>query len=190
VDLGGYFLTDRLTNQFQFAIPNNGHYTIPPFGYLLIWADNETNQNSLARADLHANFQLRQAGEDIGLFAPDGTLVDGITFFGQTDNVSEGRYPSGTGAIYTMANPTPRSGNANPGIQPQIISIMTIVGTQVSFTISTVAGSTYRVEYKNHLGEVSWTPLGGNRFAVGSTLTVQDNVGTSTQRFYQVVLLP
>jgi hypothetical protein len=190
VDLGGYFLTDRLTNRFQFAIPNNGHYTIPPFGYLLVWADNETNQNSLARADLHANFQLRQAGEDIGLFAPDGTLVDGITFLGQNDNVSEGRYPSGTGAIYTMPNPTPRTGNPNPGIRPQIVSIMAIGGTQVSFTISTVSGSTYRVEYKNHLGEMSWTPLGGNRFAAGSTLAVQDNVGTSTQRFYQVVLLP
>jgi len=41
VDLGGYFLTDNLANKFQFQVPNNGHYTLPPGGYLLVWADSD-----------------------------------------------------------------------------------------------------------------------------------------------------
>jgi hypothetical protein len=189
VDLGGYFLTDNLTNQFQFAIPNNGHYVIPGLGYLLVWADGEPNQNSTNRADLHVNFQLRQAGEAIGLFAPDGALVDAVTFGAQTANVSEGRYPSGTGPIYTMQVSSPRTANQNPNTVPQIIAISTS-GTQVSFTISAVAGRTYRIEQKSDLSETSWTPLGNNRVAAGPTLTVQDDVAPGSQRFYRVALVP
>jgi hypothetical protein len=70
VDLGGYFLTDNLLNPRQFEIPANGRYIIPPSGFLLVWADNETQQNATNRADLHVNFQLRQAGEAIGLLRP------------------------------------------------------------------------------------------------------------------------
>src|SRR5262249_3900052 len=80
VDLGGYFLTDNLTNKFQFQIPDNGHYTIPAGGYLLVWADSTPAQNSTNRPDLHVSFNLRAAGEAIGLFAADGTQIDAITF--------------------------------------------------------------------------------------------------------------
>ena len=192
VDLGGYFLTDNLTNQFQFAIPNNGHYVIPPLGYLLVWADNETGQNSTNRADLHVNFQLRQAGEAIGLFAADGTLVDSVTFGEQTNDVSEGRYPEGTGPIFAMLTPTPRSANSdpNPVSGPEIISISVAGGTQVSFTVSTISGRTYRAEYKDDLSQPSWIPLGSDRVATGSTLTIQENIGANPRRFYRVGLLP
>jgi hypothetical protein len=190
VDLGGYFLTDNLTNQFQFAIPNNGHYTIAPSGYLLVWADGEPSQNSTNRADLHVNFQLRQAGEAIGLLAPDGTLVDAVTFGQQTANLSEGHYPSGTGPIYPLPNPTPRAANTDPNTPPRILAIVSANGTNVSFTISTISGRTYRVEYKTNLIETGWAPLGNNRLATGSTLTVQDTVAPDPQRFYRVELLP
>jgi hypothetical protein len=60
----------------------------------------------------------------------------------------------------------------------------------VSFTVAVVAGRTYRVEYKNHLNEASWTPLGGNRIATGPILTVQDSMAGSANRFYRVALLP
>src|SRR5207342_2892962 len=45
-DLGGYFLTDSLTNKFMFEIPDNGQYIIPSKGFLLVWADGETKQNT------------------------------------------------------------------------------------------------------------------------------------------------
>ena len=76
--------------------------TIPARGFLLVWADNETGQNATNRADLHANFQLRQAGEEIGLFAPNGNIADSVTFGNQTNNISEGRWRDGAQDIYFM----------------------------------------------------------------------------------------
>jgi hypothetical protein len=72
VDLGGYYLTDDLSDETKFLIPNNGHYLVPPGGYLLVWADNEAVQNSTNRVDLHASFALGKGGEALGLFAADG----------------------------------------------------------------------------------------------------------------------
>jgi hypothetical protein len=63
VNLAGYFLTDNLTNKFQYLITTNGAHTIPAGGYLLVWADEETGQNVSAgvpRTDLHVNFRSRK----------------------------------------------------------------------------------------------------------------------------------
>ncbi|MEJ5237733.1 MAG: lamin tail domain-containing protein [Limisphaera sp.] len=110
-DLGGYYLTDNLTNKFQFRIPDNGQYVIPPRGYLLVWADNESNQNRSDRPDLHVNFALSKSGEAIGLFGADGTLIDAVTFGTQTTDVSEGRFPDGAGTVVRFETPTPRAPN-------------------------------------------------------------------------------
>ncbi len=192
VDLGGYFLTDNLLNPRQFEIPANGHYTIPPSGFLLVWADNETQQNATNRSDLHVNFQLRQGGEAIGLFAADGTEIDAVTFGEQSDNVSQGRFPEGGASIYFMTNPTPRGANENPNASdsPEITALTFPGGTQVELTIRTQAGQTYRVEYTDSLGAPVWNALGGNRVAVGATLVVLDTGGIGTQRFYRVVEVP
>ena len=192
VDLGGYFLTDNLSNQFQYPIPDNGHYVIPPLGYLLVWADGETGQNSTNRPDLHVNFQLRQAGEAIALFAADGTLIDAVTFGQQTNNISQGHYPAGTGPIYFMGMPTPRVANRdpNPATLPEFVSISIVNGSGPSFTIRTIAGRTYRIEYSDNLTPGSWTQLTPDRSATGSTLVIQDPFNERSQRFYRVTLLP
>src|SRR5262249_20551678 len=113
VDLTGYFLTDNLTNKFQYLIPRG--YLIPPHGFLLVWADNEPNQNSSNRTDLHVSFQLNKDGEAIGLVAADGTQIDAVTFGPQTNDVSQGRYPDGSFNIVTLPMPTPRASNGSPG---------------------------------------------------------------------------
>jgi hypothetical protein len=190
VDLGGYFLTDNLSNRFQFVVPNNGNYVIPPLGYLLVWADGEPGQNSTNRPDLHVNFQLRQGGEAIGLFAPDGSLVDAVTFGSQATDVSEGRYPAGVGPIYTMSIPTPRAGNTDPNTPPQIVTIFRMSATEISFSFSAISGRTYRVEYSENLGDDSWTQLGPNRVAANAVVAVQDSTAPGSQRFYRVLLLP
>ena len=122
MDLGGFFLTDNLTNKFQFEIPNNGRYVIPPGGFLLVWADGETGQNSTNRADLHASFNLRAAGEAIGLFAADGTPIDAVTFGQQTNNVSMGRSPDGSNPIVFLSQPSPRP-PTRPGPPPEVTDI-------------------------------------------------------------------
>ena len=191
VDLGGHFLTDNLANKFQFEIPNNGHYIIPPGGHLLVWADGESAQNSTNFADLHVSFNLRAAGEAIGLFAADGTQIDAITFTNQLDNVSMGRSPDGSGNIVFLPAPSPRT--SNPTTQqppPQLSGAMFTGGNQIQFTVSTIAGRSYQVEFKDDLGAGMWTPLGGPLLADGSSLEITDAPVVGPQRFYRVTLLP
>ena len=114
VDLGGYYLADNLTNKFQFMVPTYGQYTIPPGGYLLIWADNEAAQNATNRADLHASFGLSKSGEAIGIFSASGTTIDAITFGAQTNDVSQGRFPDGAAGLFFMTTRTPRTNNIIP----------------------------------------------------------------------------
>jgi hypothetical protein len=193
VDLGGLYLTDTLTNQFQYRIPDNGQYVIAPGGFLLVWADNETGQNRSNRADLHVNFQLRQGGEAIGLYAADGTQIDAVTFGPQTENVSEGRYPDGVGPQVLMTTPTPRGPNLPP-VQPLGSELGAVVhdpvnGT-VAFSFGTEVGRQYQVEVTEDLAVPDWQPLGGTYFGTGSPILVIDELGPRPQRFYRVLLLP
>jgi hypothetical protein len=108
-DLSGLYLGASLTNKTQFRIPNS--YTIPPHGYLLVWADGEIGQNSTNRADLHASFKLSKVGDSMGIFAADGTVIDFVSFGPQATDVSEGRFPDGSPSIYGLTTPTPRAVN-------------------------------------------------------------------------------
>ncbi len=108
VDLSGYFLTDTLTNKTKWSIPSGT--TLAAGGHLLVWADDETDQNA-AGQDLHANFKLDKAGEALGLFAPGGVAVDAITFGPQTNDVSQGRFADAGADVFYMTTPTPRAAN-------------------------------------------------------------------------------
>ena len=119
-DLGGCYLSDHPTNAFQFRIPDNSRYTLPPGGYLLVWADNESGQNSADRADLHVNFALSKGGDAIVFSAPDGTLVDAVSFGAQVSDVSQGRFPDGAPTLMSLTLPTPRGPNRLPNSQPVI----------------------------------------------------------------------
>ena len=108
-DLSGFYLGTSLTNRTQFQIPEG--YTVPPRGYLLVWADGETGQNSTNRPDLHASFKLSKQGDAIGIFAADGTVIDFVWFGPQVTDVSEGRFHDGSPSIYSLTTPTPRAVN-------------------------------------------------------------------------------
>jgi hypothetical protein len=90
-----------------------------------------------------------------------------------------------------MIEPTPRAANRVPtgGLPPQISNLIVSGGT-VNFNFSTVAGRTYRVDFKDNLNVPDWTPLGANQVATGTSLSVIDNIGVQAQRFYRIVQLP
>lgn len=114
VDLASYRLTDNLTNRTQFVIPPG--FAIPPGGFLLVWADDKAASNSPPGLDLHVNFKLSKSAGAIGLYAVDGTLVDGFTYGQQLEDVSMGRVPDGEPLpLYAMETPTPRTGNVLAG---------------------------------------------------------------------------
>jgi hypothetical protein len=143
VDLGGYYLTDNLTNKTKYLIPANGHNVVPAGGFLLVWADDEVLQNSTNRLDLHASFALGKGGEALGLFASDGTQIDALTFGAQTSDVTQGRFPNGAANIYSMTTPTPRAANVLPNTPPTLATITNreiTLGQTLTFTAS--AGDT------------------------------------------------
>lgn len=81
MNLSGYFLTDNLEIPDKWMI---GNITIPAKGYAIFWADGNNTGN-------HTSFKLDAQIEEIGLFKPDLTLVDSISYINQQPDVSEGR---------------------------------------------------------------------------------------------------
>jgi len=185
VDLSGYFLSDE--NRLQFEIPAG--YIIPPQGYLLVWADNEDEQNNTNRIDLHVGFALSRNGERLSLFAPDGTRIDDLTFGTQTNDVSQGRFPNGAQSVYYMTTPTPRAANVLGDSQPPTFTQLDLVGNQLTLGWQTTPGSTYRVEYTDDLANPNWQPLGPDIPAAGASLSITVNVTTPAQRFFRIGLV-
>jgi hypothetical protein len=178
VDLGGYWLTDSPGSQGQYTmVPTNGQYIVPAGGYLLVWADNQTNQNSITRPDLHVRFQLGKSGDTIALYGPDRiTVIDRIDFDGQTDDVTQGRFPDGTSTITALGMPTPRAANVLTAgnTAPTIATVGTrtaTLGQPLSFTISAtdaqasqtftwsiVSGAPAGATLNSSSGLFSWNP--------------------------------
>ena len=57
----------------------------------------------------------------------------------------------------------------------------------VTFSLGTTIGKTYRVEYKDDLSSANWLPLGADRVATSASLLITDNIGVNPQRFYRVL---
>ena len=188
VDLTGYVLSDKLAGTSgRWNIPVGT--TIPARGFLFIWADEDTGQNATDPAALHAGFKLSQSGEAIGLFAPDGTLVDSVTFLGQTNNVSQGRWPDGNANLYFMPVPTPRAPNVIPNQPPaeiRIVAASLAPNGDLLITWSAEAGKTYRLQFKDDLAAPAWTQHGGDLSFPGSSAAVVIPTTGLTNRFYRV----
>lgn len=105
IDLSGFYLRDDSSEPTQWQFPSGS--TIAAGGYLIIWADGDTDQG-----DTHASFGLSSGGETVELYNIDGaTLVDSITFGEQTTDVSYGRLTDGTDILLSMTTPTPGATN-------------------------------------------------------------------------------
>ncbi|MHC4463830.1 MAG: CotH kinase family protein, partial [Planctomycetota bacterium] len=118
VDIGGMYLSDNLSNPIKCQIPDDSpnDTTIGPYGHLLIWADEDSEDGPL-----HVEFKLSGDGDEIGLFDTDGnTLVDSIVFGDQVTDISYGRYPDSGYAWRFMGFPTPEAQN-NAGYLGRVV---------------------------------------------------------------------
>ena len=202
VDLGGYFLTDDLTDPFKFEVPDNGHYTIDPHGFLLVWADDETGQNSTNQVDLHAAFKLSKSGEFIGVFAADGTCIDSVTFGEQVTDVSEGRYPDGAATLLPLAWDTPREANVVANRSPVIESIddvtltlgqsleFTAVATDSDALVFSLTNAPAGAAIGSSSGIFSWTPdAAASRRQIGVVVSDDGIPGMSAVEWFAVTVL-
>ena len=121
-DIGGYTVTDDPADPTKWRIPDDQPdlTTIPPSGYLVLWADSDTLQGVL-----HVDFGLSNNGEDIGLFKPDGTPMDLVHFEHQYSNTSMGRSPNGGSNWYFMNVASPGTPNNVPidNLEPVVTDI-------------------------------------------------------------------
>jgi hypothetical protein len=89
--LGGLYLTDDLNDRTRHKIAALSFLDTGTNAWQKFVADGNTG----AGAD-HVGFALRAAGEAVGLFTTNGTLINGVAFGAQEQGVSEGRFADGT----------------------------------------------------------------------------------------------
>lgn len=107
IDVGGYFVTDDSLNLTKRRIPTGSSATvIPSKSFKLIWCIN-----TAYLGPLYVDLGLSSAGEFVGLVKPDTTLMDFYRFGPQTQDVSEGRIPNGSGAWTVLPTPSPGASN-------------------------------------------------------------------------------
>lgn len=120
LDISGYHLRRQTVDMppgiTTFLIPSGT--TIPPGGFLLVWADNDEGQNGEfgPGSDLHANFSNLRNGETLILTDSADTQVDSVVIENPvTANRSRVRFPDGQALQPAVSGtPTPRSVNIPP----------------------------------------------------------------------------
>jgi hypothetical protein len=192
VDLSGFTLTDDLDDPSKWTVPDAT--IIHPGAFLLVWADGQPDQNAYS-SDLHADFKLSLDGEAIGLFAPNGALIDSISFGPQTNDVSQGRWPDADANLYFMSQPTPRNPNivtnpnntpptlatiSNKSVNEQSLLSFTVTATDPdpnqTLTFSLDPGAPAGAAINPDSGLFTWTPVEAQGPGLHSvTIRVTDN---------------
>jgi len=108
IDLSGYYLSDDPDNRlkWQFPADQSSLTRMPARGYLLVWADNDTQAQGL-----HAGFKLAAQGETLVLSDPQGTMLDRITYEPLRVDVAYGRDAQNATQWGVMALPSPGTAN-------------------------------------------------------------------------------
>ncbi len=184
VNLSGWSISD---SGATFLIPSG--YTIPATGRLLVWADDETAQNT-GSGQLHVNFKLGASGDTITLKAPDATVVDTVTFGTQVQNISRGRIPDGGATIDFIASPSPGTVNGGALAKPSGTIAPSTTSGMLKITTTTTPGFSYQLQYVNDLNVPTYINIGTPVVATGSTLIFEQAIIVGGRRFYRVVRTP
>jgi len=110
VDISGWHLSDAPSSPTLYQFPVGT--TIPAKGCLLVWADNQPDQQDAS--NLHAPFGLSAGGETLTLWHNEATgkvLVDSLTFPALVPNTSFGRFPDASGTTMVFETVTPCAAN-------------------------------------------------------------------------------
>ena len=113
VDIGGMYMTDDLEQPTLWQIPDTepDSTTIAPGGFLVLWADKESEEGVL-----HLELKLSGKGEQIGLseiFEGNTISIDSLSFGPQWADTSYGYVEDGGGDRGYFNPSTPGETNAN-----------------------------------------------------------------------------
>jgi hypothetical protein len=73
---------------------------------------------------------------------------------------------------------------------PPLISSISLAETAVTISWTAIAQTTYVVQYKSTLEEVTWHDLPGDVVASSSSASKTDTLGADSQRFYRIFVAP
>ncbi len=105
VDLAGFTITDDLDTPDKHVLA--APLSVPAGGHLLLWADGQTDLG----VD-HLGFQLAREGEELGLYDPDGAVLNHLEYDEQATDWSAARMPDGELDGWVIdATPTPGQPN-------------------------------------------------------------------------------
>lgn len=138
VDLSGYFMADDLADPTaMYEIPGTSpdSVTVEAGGYILFFA-NKGEETSV----LNLNFKLSGGGEQIGLWAPDQSVIDTLTYGEQQTDTSYGRVVDGASEWVFFSTPTPKAPNEE-GVIVSVISYSKANFTPLSVYPNPVIGS-------------------------------------------------
>ena len=206
VNLAGCFLTNTVATSLFAGSQIPSGYTLPPHGFLVVWADKKTPTGS---GDLHVNFKLSKSGTSIALYSASSNLVDYVTFGAQTSDISMGRFPDASATIYFMPTATPRTNNIIPNNPPVLAALnnqVLILGQTLAFTASATdadqpaqtlayslgAGAPTNAAINAFSGYFTWAPTTAPSTNSISLIVVDSGTPSlsATQTFTVIVLLP
>ena len=105
VELAGFTISDDLDNPDKHVLA--APLVVPAHGHLLLWADGLTDLGPE-----HLGFQLAREGEELGLYDPDGTVLNHLEYDEQATDWSAARMPDGELDGWIIdATPTPGQPN-------------------------------------------------------------------------------
>jgi hypothetical protein len=111
VDIGNYYLSDRVNNNTKWQFPVNT--IIASHGYLKIWV---TGRNEVSGNNYHTNFKLTQTRDNpeyIVISDAEANILDSLQLEITQQEHSRGRTSNGSENWSVFTNPTPGSSNNN-----------------------------------------------------------------------------
>ncbi len=109
-------------------------------------------------------------------------LLPGVT--------ANGSMTTATNVVGTTSNRLYRVALGQGTPPPPKINSVSVLSNTATAIWNSIAGQTYRLQYKNSLGDPAWRSIVPDIVANGTATSGSDIVGAITQRFYRVVLLP
>ena len=106
INLEGMYVSNSLGSSKSFELPN---VTIAPDEYIILWADNDTEQG-----ELHVDFKLASDGEAIALFETvdhGNVLIHGWKYGIMSSDVSMGFKPEDGNTPEYLTSPSPGASN-------------------------------------------------------------------------------